>query len=153
VSDKKYDGAEVVRGVVVAEDGSVYISDAAGEIVCWVPSEFEDPQALIAAFTGVAMAAREGPEAVRANLADGGETLAAMMHEVKRGERLWQYQCMREGTIFYYQHAMKPHSEMITRCPMCGSKRLRRTRVFPGVRETSDVAEEALTGKRGADVG
>ena len=53
---------------------------------------------------------------------------------------LWQYQCMREGTLFYYVHGLRP-CHLIQRCPVCGSKRLRLTRRFPGINETDGAAE------------
>ncbi len=60
---------EIARGVVVAHDGDcpgLYISDDQGEIVCWVYDEIEeDPEAWTASLHAVAMAVREGPEAVR----------------------------------------------------------------------------------------
>ena len=60
---------EPVPGVVIAigGDGSgVYISDDEGEIVCWIYDEIvEDPEAWTASLHAVAMAASEGPAAVR----------------------------------------------------------------------------------------
>jgi len=60
---------EIAPGVVVAHDGEcpgVYISDAQGEIVCWIYDEIvEDPEAWTASLHAVAMATACGPEAVR----------------------------------------------------------------------------------------
>ena len=52
---------------------------------------------------------------------------------------LWQCQCRREGTIFYYQHDCRP-SHIVVRCPLCGSTRVKCTgRRFPAVNETAPM--------------
>ena len=59
--------------------------------------------------------------------------------------RLVQFQCQKEGTLFYYQTGvMSPY--FITRCPMCGSRRISMTgRTF------APLPEFRLTG-RGGDI-
>ena len=50
---------------------------------------------------------------------------------------LHQFQCQKEGTLFYYQHG-NPWSPnyLIEHCPVCGSKRVEPTgRVYPDVDE------------------
>lgn len=48
---------------------------------------------------------------------------------------LIQFQCQREGTLFYYQSSMK-RLPWVMRCPLCGSKRTDETgRRFPDVDE------------------
>lgn len=50
-------------------------------------------------------------------------------------QRLIQYQCQREGSLFYYQTAVLRPS-FIDHCPVCGSRRVRATgRVFRAVKE------------------
>ena len=50
-------------------------------------------------------------------------------------ERLIQFQCLREGTFFYYQTSViRVH--FIDHCPVCGSSRVSETgRVFGAVEE------------------
>ena len=51
------------------------------------------------------------------------------------GERLVQFQCGREGTLFYYQSSMH-HVTFVDHCPVCGSKRVSQTgREYPAVKE------------------
>lgn len=51
--------------------------------------------------------------------------------------KLWQFQCQREGTVFYYQHGFNP-SHIVQSCPVCGSKRIELTgRIYPAVDEES----------------
>lgn len=64
---------EIFPGVYVdfTEEPAVYIADEKGEIVCWVYDEVkEDPSAWTASMRAVAIAAKEGPQAVR-ELLDG----------------------------------------------------------------------------------
>jgi hypothetical protein len=50
-------------------------------------------------------------------------------------EKLIQFQCNKEGTLFYYQSSIK--ADFIRRCPLCGSTRVEQTgRTFPPVNET-----------------
>ena len=51
---------------------------------------------------------------------------------------LYQYQCQKEGSIFYYQHGMKPlPSHIIEFCPVCGNGEVEVTgREYPDVDET-----------------
>lgn len=60
---------EIAPGVVVCYDSEasgLYISDGHGEIVCWVYDEIvEDPEAWTASLRAVAIAAQNGPGAVR----------------------------------------------------------------------------------------
>lgn len=51
-------------------------------------------------------------------------------------DRLIQYQCQREGTLFYYQTGVL-NPWFINNCPLCGSKRVIATgRTFAPVKET-----------------
>jgi len=60
---------QIAPGVVIAHDGdspAVYINDEQGEVVMWIFDEIEeDPLAWTASLHAVALAAREGPAAVR----------------------------------------------------------------------------------------
>lgn len=59
------------------------------------------------------------------------------------GSALWQFQCQREGTLFYYQHSMKP-SHIVGRCPVCGSSRIALTgRRYMPVDETKSIEAAA----------
>lgn len=54
-------------------------------------------------------------------------------------KELRQFQCQREGDIFYFQHD-EPGSwlHLVSFCPVCGSKRVKETgRRYPGVNETA----------------
>jgi|HubBroStandDraft_4_1064222.scaffolds.fasta_scaffold00070_64 hypothetical protein len=56
---------------------------------------------------------------------------------------LWQYQCGKEGTMFYYQYGgtFRPASHIVERCPVCGSKRVKMTgRKFHDVEEHYDIS-------------
>jgi len=55
-------------------------------------------------------------------------------------ERLIQYQCQKEGSLFYYQTGVKsPH--FISHCPICGSTRVEMTgREYPKINETKGGA-------------
>jgi hypothetical protein len=57
--------------------------------------------------------------------------------------RLYQFQCQREGTLFYYQHDPRatPNTLLyiVDRCPVCGSRRVKLTgREYPGIDEHKD---------------
>jgi hypothetical protein len=66
--------------------GEVYILDARGEIVHWNAEEVaEDEEAFTAALTAVALAAREGPEAVRDNITSKGERLSELIEATLLG--------------------------------------------------------------------
>lgn len=53
---------------------------------------------------------------------------------------LIQFQCQKEGSIFYYQYNGRLPSHIITRCPVCGSKRVEPTgRVYPDVDESAPI--------------
>ena len=50
--------------------------------------------------------------------------------------KLVQFQCQREGTLFYYQHTRQGARGIVSRCPVCGSKRIVATwREFDAVDE------------------
>jgi hypothetical protein len=52
--------------------------------------------------------------------------------------KLFQFQCQREGTLFYYQSGMQYASSLffVGRCPVCGSKRVQPTgRTFTAINE------------------
>lgn len=58
--------------------------------------------------------------------------------------RLIQFQCLREGTFFYYQTGII-HPNFDWRCPLCGSKRVRITgRTFKGVDEIRPIRKGKL---------
>jgi hypothetical protein len=49
--------------------------------------------------------------------------------------KLIQFQCQKEGTLFYYQH-IGSGRHLVRFCPLCGSKRVAVTgRKFTAVRE------------------
>ena len=53
------------------------------------------------------------------------------------GNHLYQFQCQKEGTLFYYQHGCASSATMLVeRCPVCGSRRVELIRAFPPVEET-----------------
>jgi hypothetical protein len=54
---------------------------------------------------------------------------------------LYQFQCQKEGSIFYYQHgATRPPTHVVGHCPVCGSKRVEPTgRVYPDVDEGKPI--------------
>jgi hypothetical protein len=53
------------------------------------------------------------------------------------GTQLIQFQCQREGTLFYYQNSASA-AYLITRCPLCGCRRVKATgRTYPAVDEMS----------------
>lgn len=55
------------------------------------------------------------------------------------GERLVQFQCGREGTLFYYQSSMI-QVLFVDHCPVCGSKRVLITgREYPAVDENRPI--------------
>lgn len=57
---------------------------------------------------------------------------------------LWQFQCMKEGTLFYYQHGNQwSPRHLIERCPLCGSRNVRETgRSYPDVDEHAPTEVE-----------
>jgi hypothetical protein len=59
---------------------------------------------------------------------------------------LIQFQCKREGTLFYYQHGRAQAARsIVTRCPVCGSGRVVATgREFPDVDESASIPEPAV---------
>lgn len=83
---------ELVKGVFVSDDGDVYIHDGENEIVCWTVDEFlEDPAiAITAAIAGVALAAKQGPGAVRRNLTDKGTTLGLMIKQTMNSQGIFE---------------------------------------------------------------
>ena len=53
--------------------------------------------------------------------------------------RLIQYQCGREGSLFYYQTGVTGTGHIVTRCPVCGSRRLIETgRCFPALKNAGE---------------
>jgi len=61
-------------------------------------------------------------------------------------QKLVQFQCGKEGSLFYYQ-SVWPSEELVKHCPICGSRRVKRTgREYPGVDENEAIrgAEVAL---------
>lgn len=51
--------------------------------------------------------------------------------------KLVQFQCEREGTLFYYQHQPRGAAAVVKCCPICGSKRVTPTgRTFRKLDET-----------------
>ena len=58
--------------------------------------------------------------------------------------RLIQFQCGREGTLFYYQTAGNNTFRIVGYCPVCGSKRVKATgREYPPVEEAIAVEDIA----------
>ena len=61
-----------------------------------------------------------------------------MVEEVK----LIQFQCLKEGTLFYYQHTLSWARNNINCCPSCGSKRVKITgRIYPALDERQEVTQ------------
>ena len=55
-------------------------------------------------------------------------------------DKLFQFQCKREGTLFYYQHYSASWARSnISHCPLCGSKQVAIVREFPAVEESSSI--------------
>lgn len=53
---------------------------------------------------------------------------------------LHQFQCQKEGSLFYYQHGFGNPSNIIEFCPVCGHDEVRATgRTFPDVEENSPL--------------
>lgn len=53
---------------------------------------------------------------------------------------LIQFQCSKEGSIFYYQSVASSVNGIISRCPICGSKRVSQTgRVYRAVAEAKQI--------------
>ena len=78
--DEYNDMHEIVPGVFM-DGANVYIVDDEGEVVCWVETEFDDPDAIQAALCAVAIATKKGANAVRRNIETKGRTLDAMIYE------------------------------------------------------------------------
>jgi hypothetical protein len=73
---------EIAPGVFVTPGDAVYIVDDEGEVVTWNADEAaEDGFAFTAALNAVALATKHGAAAVRANIADAGQTLERMILE------------------------------------------------------------------------
>lgn len=66
--DDYADMNEVAPGVFVSPGDGVYLVDDIGEVVCWVATEMEDPEAFTAAVSAVALAASKGVGEVRKKL-------------------------------------------------------------------------------------
>ena len=50
--------------------------------------------------------------------------------------KMVQFQCQAQGELFYYQHTSQYARVLVTRCPVCGSKRVKPTgRLFTAVDE------------------
>jgi hypothetical protein len=59
-------------------------------------------------------------------------------------QKLFQFQCQKEGSLFYYQSGMRSPANLLNHCPLCGSARVLPTgRTYPGVDE-----ERPITRKR-----
>jgi hypothetical protein len=54
-------------------------------------------------------------------------------------QKLFQFQCDKEGTLFYYQHgSLQTARAIINRCPVCGSKRVKATGcAYKGIDESA----------------
>lgn len=60
-----------------------------------------------------------------------------------QGQRLIQFQCLKEGTLFYYQHG-NYGLPFEFQCPLCGSRRVEQTgREFAPVDEMAPIKAEA----------
>lgn len=62
-------------------------------------------------------------------------------------QRLIQFQCQREGSIFYYQTSidLPCNRQFVCRCPICGSKRIEETgRTFTPVNERKRLRQADL---------
>ena len=60
--------------------------------------------------------------------------------------KLIQFQCQRQGEIFYYQHTRQAARSIVSHCPVCGSKRVNETgRDFPAVDEAQPFAIDINT--------
>ena len=54
--------------------------------------------------------------------------------------QLIQFQCQKEGSIFYYQHDRQTARSIVGHCPVCGSKRVKETgRGFNSVDENKPI--------------
>ena len=55
---------------------------------------------------------------------------------------LYQFQCLSEGTLFYYQHDGSPFPDhIITCCPVCGEEIERTGRTYPEIDENYPLKE------------
>ena len=87
-----YEGCTQIVPGVWADKTAVYIRDGEGEIVTWNIDEIAEEAegdddgstAFLAVVSAVALAAKKGPGAVRANLADHGRTLQELVEETAR---------------------------------------------------------------------
>lgn len=54
---------------------------------------------------------------------------------------MYQFQCEKEGTLFYYQHGSRQAARaLITHCPVCWSDRVNATgRIYAEVDEAAKV--------------
>lgn len=81
------------------------------------------------------MADEDAWAAVDAVLAGVRAELAAVV--TPRPGTLVQFQCEKEGTLFYYQHeSVQRARTIVARCPVCGSTRVKVLRAFPAIDET-----------------
>ena len=63
---------------------------------------------------------------------------------------LYQFQCQKEGSLFYYQHGSTHTPHFIRYCPLCGSSRVEPTgQTFKDVNECKSVVNR--TKERGND--
>jgi Zn finger protein HypA/HybF involved in hydrogenase expression len=72
-------------------------------------------------------------------------TILYSVHQRKdfeMNERLIQFQCEREGTLFYYQ-SNRVNVCVVARCPVCGSTRVNETgREYPALDETKEIPKQ-----------
>lgn len=70
-----------------------------------------------------------------------------------RMSEMIQFQCQREGSIFYVQHASAQCARvLVTHCPVCGSKRVEETgRTYPPVNETKPLPKFEAMAENGED--
>ena len=56
---------------------------------------------------------------------------------------LHQFECLKNGSLFYFQSATKKPSAFVSLCPLCGSTSVVPTgRIFPALDELAESAEE-----------
>ena len=65
---------------------------------------------------------------------------------------LYQYQCQKEGTLFYNQHGMKPiPSHIVEHCPVCGGDEVAlASRKYPGLDERQGATRTICLAECGA---